>query len=219
MAYEICLFDLDGTLTDPKIGITKSYQTALAAFGIHEELDNLTRFIGPPLRGVFEEHYGFSAADSEKAVARFRQYFTQKGLLENTVYPGIPDLLQQLKASGKTLAVVTNKVTEYTCRILAHFQLDSYFSFVSGDDMDGSLTVDGKCGLIRIALDALDPQRERPAVMIGDREHDIIGATQAGIDSVGVTYGYGSGGELLAAKSTFIVNSVTELKFFFEGFM
>jgi len=210
MKYEICIFDLDGTLTDPKIGITKSFQYALTEFGIHEELDSLARFIGPSLRECFQNSYGFSDADTEKAVAKFREYFAETGIFENTVYPGIPAALQTLKDSGKILAVATNKVTEYACQILEHFDLDGYFSFVSGDKMDGSLSKIGKQVVIRIALDALDLNREKAAVMIGDRELDMIGAREAGIDSIGVTYGYGSKTELKNSGAVVTVDSVEQ---------
>ena len=211
MLYDFCLFDLDGTLTDPKVGITKSYQHALSAFGIHEELENLLQFIGPPLRSNFRDYYGLSEADTEKAVAKFREYFIEKGLLENMVYPGIPEILQELKGKGVTLAVATSKVTAFANKVLNHFSLDGYFGFVSGDDMDGSLTINGKGDIIRTALDALDPGRSNKPVMIGDRHHDITGANDVGIDSIGITWGYGSRGELEDAGATWIVESLDEL--------
>ena len=211
MPYKLCIFDLDGTLTDPKLGITRSFQYALASFGINEELDNLTRFIGPPLRDSFRVSYNFTESDTEKAVAKFREYYTETGLFENSVYPDIPGLLQKLKDSGRTLAVATNKVAIYSKLILEHFDIAGYFSFVSGDEMDGSLTKNGKTDIIRIALGALDPERKMPAVMIGDRELDIFGAREAGIDSIGNTWGYGSRSELETAGATWIVDSADEL--------
>ena len=210
-SYDLCLFDLDGTLTDPKLGITKSFQYALSAFGIQEELDSLTKFIGPPLRESFKNFYGFSDADTEKAVAKYREYFAVKGLYENEVYSAIPETLQKLKDNGKMLAVVTSKVTDYANKILKHFNLDRYFVLVSGDDMDGNLTKNGKRDLINIALDALDPERKMSAVMIGDRKHDIIGARDAGIESIGVKWGYGSNNELETAGATWIVDSTDAL--------
>jgi len=208
----LCLFDLDGTLTDPKLGITKSYQYALSFFGIHEEPDDLTRFIGPPLRAVFREAYGFSDNDTRQAVARFREYFSVTGLFENSVYDGIPEILQTLKTRGVLMAVATSKVTDYTVQILEYFHLEQYFSYVSGDDMDGSLTKNGKRDVIRIALNKLDPKRVNRAVMIGDRKHDIIGALENKIDSIGVTWGYGLNSELMEAGATRIANSVSELE-------
>ncbi|HNZ40778.1 MAG TPA: HAD hydrolase-like protein [Clostridia bacterium] len=211
MRYTLCLFDLDGTLTDPKIGITKSFQYALSYFGIHEELDNLTNFIGPPLRESFKNSYGFSDTDTEKAVAKYREYFTATGLYENAVYPKIPETLEKLKNNGCILAVATSKVTAYAKKILKHFNLDGYFTLVSGDEMDGSLTKNGKHALINIALDRLDPERTLSVVMIGDRKDDIIGANNAGIDSIGVLWGYGTVEELETANATKIVHTSDEL--------
>jgi len=209
--YDLVLIDLDGTLTDPKLGITRSYQIALAAFGIHEELEDLEKYIGPPLRDNFRETYGLSDADIEKAVMIFREYFSVKGLLENTVYPGIPEALQKLKDNGKTLGVATNKVKVYSEQILEHFDLDKYFEFVSGDEMDSSLTRNGKRDIIRIAIEAIDPEHRMKAVMVGDRKHDIRGALDAGIDSIGITWGYGRRSELEEAGATWIVDSLDEL--------
>ena len=211
MSYDLCLFDLDGTLTDPKPGITRSFQYALAAFGIHEELNDLTRFIGPPLRESFREYYGFSEAQTEAAVLKYREYFSVTGLFENNIYPHIPDLLERLKDKGKTLAVVTSKVTLYADQILVHFRLADYFVAVFGDEMDGSRTKNGKGPLVRSAIQALDPQRKMSPVMIGDRLHDILGAKDAEIDSIGITWGYGSRGELEAAGATWITDGADDL--------
>jgi len=211
MPYDLCIFDLDGTLTDPKLGITRSYQYALAGFGIHEDLESLERFIGPPLRDNFKEYYGFSDSDTEKAVALFRQYFAETGLYENIVYPDICAALQKLKDNGKILAVATNKYKYFAEKVLEHFLLDKFFDFVSGDEKDGSLTINGKRDIVRITLGALDPEREKSAVMIGDRKHDILGARENGIDSIGVTWGYGLRAELEEAGATQIAESVEQL--------
>jgi len=200
MRYDICLFDLDGTLTDPKDGITNAIQYTLAAFGrASENPDSLTRFIGPPLRDTFAE---LNFPDVEKAVAKYREYYAVTGIFENTVYAGMPETLRKLKNDGKILAVVTNKVTEYTKRILKHYSLDEYFSFVSGDTMEGTLAKNGKQVLINIALDELDPKCKLNAVMVGDRKLDVNGAREAGVDSIGVMWGYGSREELETAGAT-----------------
>ena len=211
MSYDLCIFDLDGTLTDPELGITRSYLHALSAFGIHEEHENLVKLIGPPLRENFRNLYGFSDSDTEKAVKIFREYFVDIGLYENVVYPGIPELLQRLADDGKTLAVATNKVKVYSDSILAHFGLDKYFSCVSGDKLDGSLTVHGKGEIIRIVLDELNPQRKCPTVMIGDRKHDMHGAIENGIDCIGALWGFGSRAELEESGAEVIVQTVEEL--------
>jgi phosphoglycolate phosphatase len=207
----ILLFDLDGTLTDPMEGITKSYQYALSFFGIQEDTKNLARFIGPPIREAIQNHCGLSPADTEKAVAKFREYFFETGIFENMVYPGIPELLKALHGCGRTLAVATNKVLAGAERVLEHFGLSEYFAFVSGDKMDGTLSKSGKREIIRIALDGVGCADKNDAVMIGDRKHDIIGAKELGLDSIGVLYGYGSRKELTDAGAAVIINSVEEL--------
>jgi len=212
MPYDLCLFDIDGTLTDPKPGIVGAYQYALSQFGISEEPDRLTMFIGPPLREVFREFYELAECDVERAVARFREYYAKKGMHENSVYPGIPDTLQALIDNGRTLAAATNKTKAVAEATLGHFGLAGYFAYVSGDEADGSLSKCGKRDIIRIALDALDPGRKMAAVMIGDRKHDIAGAAGNGIDSIAVTWGYGAQDEFAGAGATWIANSQGELR-------
>jgi len=211
MPYGLCLFDLDGTLTDPKPGILKSFQYALSALGVEGEAADPSLLIGPPLREAIRGLYGLSEPETERAVAKYREYYSEAGLFENDVYPGIRELLRALADSKVTLAVATSKASVYTNRILSRFGLDGFFSFVSGDELDGSLTKNGKRDIIRAALDALDPGREMRAVMIGDRRHDITGAREMGIDSIGVLWGYGSRDELEAAGATRIAASMEEL--------
>ena len=210
MAYDICIFDLDGTLLDPKEGIVKSYKYALEHFDIDENSENLTKFIGPPLRQVFTEHYKFSEQDCEKAVERFRKYFADKGILENTVYDGIFGLLEKVKLEGKTLLVATNKVTEYAKIILEHFGLLKYFDVVSGDDFDGTLSVNGKGKIIENAMEFAEVKDKSKIAMIGDRKNDILGAKDVGIDSIGILWGYGSREELKTAGATYIAKDVDE---------
>ena len=217
MRYDICLFDLDGTLSDPKLGIPKSFQYALESFGIHEELDKLVKFIGPPLRSSFRESYGMSEADTEIAVTKFREYLGEKGLYENEIYSGIPEALQKLKESGIKLAVVTSKASIFAERAIEYFKLGNYFALVSGDTLDGGLTKNGKRDLINIALDSLDPERKLRAVMIGDRKDDIHGALDAGIENIGVLWGYGSEAELRTAGAGQLAESVGALCRFILG--
>ena len=220
MSYNLCIFDLDGTLTDPKLGITKSFQYALAYFDIHVELDELTKFIGPPLREAFRDYLlrglytfrEFSEDDTEIAVAKYREYLADYGIYENEIYPNILELLESLKSLGLTLAVATNKATYFAVKTLEHFDLDKYFSIISGDELDGSLTTHGKRDIIKIVLDNLDPNKNLSPVMIGDRLNDIYGARDAGIDSIGVTWGYGSREELEQAGATHIIDTPKELE-------
>ena len=136
---EYLLFDLDGTLTDPKVGITTCVQYALKEFGIEEpDLDKLEPFIGPPLKDSFKEFYGFSDEDAQKAVEKYRERFSEIGLFENDVYDGIPQMLRLLQSRGMYLAVASSKPTVFVEQILEHFDLRRYFKVVVGSDLDGS---------------------------------------------------------------------------------
>jgi len=194
---QIYVFDLDGTIIDSRLGVTKSMRYALASFDIHAQPEDLTRFVGAPLRELFSKHFGI--VDVEKAVDKYREYFAETGMYENTVYPGVPEILSDLRGRGKTLAIATTKATYYTVKILENLDFLRYFSYVSGDELDGSLTKNGKRDILRLALDNLDPQRELTAVMIGDKEYDIAAARELGLDSIGLGYGYGSREELAGA--------------------
>ena len=204
--YQNILFDLDGTLTDPGMGITNSVIYALKKFKIDvEDRTSLYRFIGPPLKGSFEEFYGFSEEQSELAVQYYREYFKKQGMLENEVYDGIPELLKQLREKNKTLIVATSKPEPFTLEILRHFQLLDYFNFVAGATMDD--TRNKKSDIIRYALESCHITDKSTAVMIGDRKHDIIGAKENGLDSIGVLFGYGDYEELTAAGATYIAET------------
>jgi len=208
--YDAVLFDLDGTLTDPKIGITKSVQHALAKYGIIESnLDDLEKFIGPPLIDSFREFYSFSRAEALQAVEYYREYFSVKGIFENFVYPGIPGLLKQLQKKGRNSIVATSKPTEFAMRILEHFGLGRFFCGVVGSNLDGSRT--SKIEIIGYTLKEYG-LAAKGTVMVGDRMHDIIGARGNGVESIGVTYGYGSPYEIERAGPTHIVSSVSELE-------
>lgn len=201
--YKTLLFDLDGTLTDPGLGITNSVMYALRKFDIHEDdRTSLYKFIGPPLRNSFEDYYGFSREQSELAVQYYREYFKDTGIFENVVYPGIPELLEQLKNSGRSLAVATSKPEAFALRILRHFELYGYFDFVAGAEMTEARNK--KSEVIQYALDSLGITDRSSVIMIGDREHDVVGAKEAGLDCIGVLYGYGSYDELTAAGASFI---------------
>lgn len=221
------LFDLDGTLTDPMVGITTCVQYALAAAGIEEpDLQKLTPFIGPPLKQSFMEFYGFSDEKAEQAVEKYRERFKDVGIFENEVYEGIPKLLSSLKKEGMLLSVASSKPEVFVKRILAHFSIDSYFDAVVGSELDGRRT--DKKEVVAEALKRLyeknaekaeieetalfDAAKRKCTYMVGDRKFDIIGAKAEDVISVGVTYGYGSEGELLAEKPDFLAHSVDELK-------
>ena len=209
--YKYVLFDLDGTLTNPEIGITNCVMYALGKFGIKvEDRKTLHPFIGPPLMYSFQEFYGLSEADSELAVKYYRERFSVKGLYENEVYEGIVELLETLKANGKTLVLATSKPEEYTIQILKHFHLYDYFDYIAGATMDGSRGE--KADVIRYALEISGITNRFDAVMVGDRNYDVLGAKENGIDSVGVLYGFGDYSELVDAGANYIAETVEDIK-------
>ncbi len=202
-------FDLDGTLTDPKEGITKSVAYALDYFGIHvEDTDSLINFIGPPLWESFKVFYGFDDEKANEAVAKYRERFCDIGLYENDVYDGISDMLAALKKKGFRLAVATSKPWIYAEKIVKHFGIDSYFEMIAGSEMDGTRVK--KDEVIAYALESLGMNVEE-TIMVGDRKHDIQGAKLNNMSNVGVLFGYGSREEFEAAGADYIVDSVAEL--------
>jgi phosphoglycolate phosphatase len=196
MPTETIFFDLDGTLTDPKPGITGSIQYALAKLGREvPSQDELAWCIGPPLRASFvmllggEEH-------ADRAVALYRERFGDVGLFENSVYPEIEGVLAKLSQSGLRMFVATSKPHVFARRIIDHFGLNPHFEHVFGSELDGTRV--HKADLLAYALKQSGVDASR-SLMIGDRSHDVLGAKANGIDAIGVTYGYGSAEELLAA--------------------
>jgi len=206
--YDLILFDLDGTLTDPWEGITKSVQYALDKMGLKEpDRHKLTAFIGPPLVESFEHFYHLSPEQAWLAVQYYREYFSEHGLYENRVYEGIPELLQALNDRQIALGVATSKPTCYTDTILRHFDLNKYFRVVVGSNMDGSRVL--KAEVIASSIKPFD--RDSQVLMVGDRRHDIEGARSNKIGSVAVAYGYGTVDELQQAQPTYLVHTVEEL--------
>jgi len=204
------LFDLDGTLTDPKLGITRSIQYALAKRGRPvPDADSLEPWIGPPLEQSFREHAGMTPADARQAVDDYREYFAETGLFENAVYPGIAALLDELGARGWRLAVATSKPTVFAERILVHFALARHFEAVVGSHLDGG-RVD-KQELIADALAQLAGIARAQAVHVGDRKHDVLGARANGITAIAAGWGYGTRAELVAAQPHALAESVAAL--------
>jgi len=210
------LFDLDGTLTDPGVGITTCVQYALKSFGIEEpDLSQLEPFIGPPLKDSFKEFYNMDDEQAERAVEKYRERFQDIGIFENEVYKGVPEMLRFLQSKGFFLAVASSKPTVYVERILEHFDLRKYFCVVVGSELDGTRV--NKDEVMKEALNRLfsyKPIQYSQVYMIGDRKFDVEGAKALGVESVGVTYGYGDIEELKDAKADYIVRSVEELQKF-----
>lgn len=213
------LFDLDGTLTDPKIGITKSVQHALKHYGIEVEADQLTNFIGPPLIDSFMQFYGFSLEQAREAVDVYRERFAPIGKFENEVYPGIPEMLRSLKEQGAVLAVASSKPELFVEQILEHFELAQYFDVVVGSLMNETRTA--KEEVVEEALRQLEEKASKDAAigqspkntaMVGDRKFDIIGAKAHGLTAVGVSFGYAEPGELEAEEPDFIADTVEDLR-------
>lgn len=209
--YDVILFDLDGTLTDPGIGITNSIMYALEKYGIEvKDRSELYKFIGPPLEGSFMRYYNMTEKEAERAVSLFREYFSDRGIFENSLLPGIRELLSALRSGGKTIALATSKPGEFAKRILSHFDIDKYFDFVSASELDGTRVDKGE--VIAYAIERLKITDKRNVVMVGDRSYDIKGANANGIDSVGVLFGYGSREELTEAGAVYIAQNADELR-------
>lgn len=211
MKYDVILFDLDGTLTDTVLGVTNSIKYALSQFGITEQSQEmLVSFIGAPLFVAFQEHYSMSEDEARQAIALYREYYSETGIYETTVYQGIPTLLEQLKNSGKRLVVATLKPTHFAEMVLKQYDLREYFDFVFGPDLKSeNLT---KTEIISNALAELPEIPKKNIVMVGDRFHDIAGAEKNGIDSIAVSYGFGTMDELQQAGPTYMAASAEELQ-------
>ncbi len=215
--FQYCLFDLDGTLTDPKEGITKSVQHALKYFGIEEpDLDRLEPFIGPPLKDSFMEFYGLSEEQALKAVEVYRERFAPVGVLENEIIPGTGQMLAHAREKGIHLAVASSKPLVFVRQILRHFQIEEYFEVVVGSELDG--TRGSKEEVVEEALRQLGILEMDPAdkkslcAMIGDRKFDIQGAIAHGLTGIGVSFGYAGEGELSVAGADMVADTMEQLE-------
>lgn len=215
MDKKYLLFDLDGTLTDPKEGITNSVAYALRQYGIIENPDDLLRFIGPPLHIGLMDWYGFEEKQAFEAVAHYRVFFADKGIYQNAVFEGAAEMLADLQKLGKTIVLATSKPEVYARQILEHFDLAKYFDHICGATLDGSRSI--KADVITYALETAGVTDKSQAVMIGDRHHDIEGGIRNGLETVGVLFGYGSREELEAAGAHRIVPTLPELHALLKG--
>lgn len=210
--WNTILFDLDGTLTASAEGITKSVQYALHKMGKEcNDLQDLMCFVGPPLKEQFMDYAGFSSEEAEDAVKYYRERYAVTGIFENRPFDGIVDMLQYLLEYGFTLAVASSKPTYFIRQILEEYHMNRFFSVVVGSELDGRRT--NKAEVIEEALRQLGKSENRSTVlMVGDKSHDVFGAHQQQIPCIGVTFGYGSVGELQKAGADWLVGSVDELK-------
>lgn len=209
MQIKTVLLDLDGTLTDSGPGIMNSVMYAAQKLCIKVmDPSSLRCFIGPPLKEQFAEFFSLSEEESVQALAYYREYYRQKGIFENSVYKGIPALLEGIKKAGLYTAVATSKPEEFAKTIIEHFGLSSQFDFVGGSLMDGGRT--NKAEVIEYVLKICHIKERDQVLMIGDREHDIIGAKAAGVHSMGVLYGYGTREELVRAGAQYLADTPQE---------
>ncbi len=212
--YRYVLFDLDGTLTDSREGICKSVQYALVKVGRPApELKELECFIGPPLKTSFREFYNIVGEEADRAVAFYRERYSDVGKYENMPYEGIADMLQAVRDAGYILAVASSKPELYVEDILKHFDLYDYFHHVVGSDMEGKRgEKEDVIEEVFRRMDLDETKRKELAIMVGDRHFDINGAKHFGLDSVGVTYGFAKDNELTEAGATYVVDTVKELQ-------
>ena len=209
MKQKHILFDLDGTLTDPMMGITKSVRYALNYYGIEvNNLNDLLPFIGPPLRDSFQEYYGFDEAKANEAVEKYREYYKNDGIFDNKVYEGIEECLKALKKEDKILVLATSKPEVFAKKIMDHFNLSKYFDFIGGSELNGRSK---KGEVIEYVLKSMQIN-PGDAIMVGDRMHDIIGAHEHNLPCIAVEYGYGNIQEFKQYHADYIVKTVNELQ-------
>lgn len=204
------LFDLDGVISDNSVGIINGVIHAMKFFSLPIPLrEELLCFIGPPLKDAFSEYCRLSDADAERAVSVYREYYRERGMLENVMYDGVPDLLASLYNNERKLYVATSKPEEFARKICAHFGININFEYIGGATFDGKRGK--KSDVIRYVINKFNIQSD-DALMIGDRHHDVSGAKECGIECIGVLYGFGSRAELESTGAVAIAESVGELQ-------
>ena len=206
----ILLFDLDGTLTDPKEGILNSILYALKKQGIIEKHpEELVQFIGPPLLTSFKNRYHLEEIEANEMVVIYREYFSRKGIFENKVYDGIPELLVALKKQENIISLATAKPIHFAKKVIEHFKIDSSIDFVAGATQDGGRT--DKKDIVAYAKKICGNKTDDNYLMIGDREYDIQGAHLNNIQACWVSYGYGEESVIALENPEYICKSVAEL--------
>ncbi|WP_099205981.1 HAD-IA family hydrolase [Scatolibacter rhodanostii] len=205
------LFDLDGTLVNSSEGIFKSVYYALNSLGIEEsEPEQFRRFIGPPLDYSFRTFYNLNETGVRKALEKYRERYTEKGVYECKMYEGMKELVEELVAEGKTVCLATSKPQVFAEQILEMFHIKEYFKVIVGATLDGTLSEKGD--IIKEAVRQLAGVSKEEMIMIGDREHDILGAKENGVQSIGIRHGFAEKGEFEAAGADYIVENTHELK-------
>ncbi|ANK62252.1 HAD-IA family hydrolase [Loigolactobacillus backii] len=210
MTIKTVLFDLDGTLTDSKPGIINSLNYSIKKLGLPQKsAATLQLFIGPPLLASYEKYFGLTALQAEDALKAYREYYVEQGIFENSVYQGVPAMLAALQQTGYQIFMTTSKPEKYAEQICEHFGLATYFNGIYGASMDEKRAA--KSEIIAYALNAEKLTQPAKIAMVGDRENDINGAHDHHLQSVAVTYGFGSITELSAAKPTKFIDQPEKL--------
>lgn len=207
--YDVIIFDLDGTLSDSGEGITKSVQYALGKFNIKEDLESLRHFVGPPMKAEFIKTYKFTDEQAMEAVRIYRERYTPIGIYETSLYDGIIELLDRLKESDKIAAIATSKPQSMAEEVLKYLEIDGYFDFVMGADLIGGKQ--SKKEVLDALFDILPIEDRKKMLMVGDTIFDVQGAKAAGIDCIGVAYGYGDKQEMLDNGAMAVVDTPLEL--------
>lgn len=207
--YKFILFDLDGTLSDSAPGIINSVKYALESQGLPIPSEKqLRKFVGPPLYESFRDFCGQSLAESDVSVRLFRIYFRDRGIMENAMYAGVPEMLDALKRGGKKLALATSKPEEFARNIISRYGIGEYFDYLAGSTMDESRIK--KADVVAYVMEILGAKPSE-CLMVGDRSHDVHGAAEHGMDCMGVLYGYGDEAELLGAGARYIAETVGDI--------
>lgn len=208
--YDYIFFDLDGTISDSAVGIINAAVYAMEQMGTPiGDRERLNKFVGPPLYDLFRDYVGYSQEETERAVKFFRRYYQERGILENTMFPGMDTLLQKLVAAGRKPVLATSKPEPFAKEIITRYGITGYFTFIAGSTMDETRAK--KSEVVAYALEACGIEDPSRAVMVGDRFYDVRGAAENGLDCIGVLYGYGTREELETAGAVAVAEDIPAL--------
>lgn len=212
MKFHYVFFDLDGTITESAPGIINSVRYALKKMGYpSDDIETIRKFIGPPLKDSYMKYYGMTEEQAEHGIVCYREYYTEQGIFDNSVYDGVIETLEALKASGKRLVIATSKPEKFAKMIAEHFAFDKYFDKICGATMDEKRVE--KADVIAYALEELGLSEDDLSriLMVGDRKHDILGGKANGLKTMGVLFGYGDLEELQNAGADYIVEHASDI--------
>ena len=207
--YDVIIFDLDGTLSNSGEGITKSVQYALGKLNIQEDLENLKHFVGPPMKEEMMRSYHFTEEQAMEAVRLYRERYTPIGIYETSLYVGTKELLEDLKQSGKIIAMATSKPQAMAEEVLKYLKIENYFDFVMGADMVGGKQ--SKAEVLNALFEILPTKEKAKMLMVGDTIFDVQGAKDVNVDCIGVSYGYGDRNEMIESGAIAVVDTAMEL--------